>query len=469
MNANIKSKFNSHSIHSRKAISFVSLLFMTILLVSPLVSVFTNVSPFASAAPDKVVGTANELIDAVANAPDGSSYTIALDMDITLTDTLEIPADKDITLVSDSDSKFFKLIGADGKSTITVMRDGELTLAGIIVVHEVNAIGTGVIVNGGGTLTMTSGEIFNNTATSAGGVRNWGTFKLSGGKIYNNTVTGSGGGVYNDGTFTLSGGEISGNTAKYGAGVYNNGESFKMTGGRISLNIATEGGGVYSDKDFTLSGGMIFNNTATSNGGGVYNYYNEFKMQGGEIANNTAALDGGGVYIHFANFTMTDGKISNNTANRNGGGIGMSNSACLEDIDISSSAAFSNNRASAAYDRAESDDELYRKHIGSKVTWTSPFEQGYNNYDISYTKGTQIDVDDGSKPTTSPTSTPTNTPRPPTPSDNGSKPESDGFDWRIVVIVLAIVIALLVAALIFYLPKREAKHIEEDLNDFTVV
>jgi len=130
---------------------------------------------------------------------------------------------------------------------------------------------------------------------------------------------------------------------------------------------------------------------------------------------------------------------------------------------------FSNNRASAAYDRAESDDELYRKHIGSRVTWTSPFEQGYNNYDISYTKGTPIDVDDGPKPTNSPTSTPANTPSPPATSDNGSKPESDGFDWRIVVIVLAIVIALLVAALIFYLPKREAKHIEEDLNDFTVV
>jgi hypothetical protein len=474
MGTNIKSKFNLRSIYNGKTLSLVSLLFMIILIVSPFTSVFNGVSPFASAATyDKLADTAADLVDAIDKAPDGSSYVIALGMDITLTGTLEIPANKIITLISDSDSKFFKLVGANGESTITVRRDAQLTLAGIIVIHAVDARGSGVTVLGGGTLTMTNGEIFNNTATDAGGVRNWGVFKLSGGKIYNNTASSHGGGVYNDGTFTLSGGEISGNTARYGGGVYNTGESFKMNGGLISLNAATDGGGVYNDKDFSLSGGRIFRNTVTGNGGGVYGYYNEFKMTDGDIANNTASFDGGGVYLYFANFSMTGGRIANNTAGRNGGGIGISNIVCLEDIDISNNAVFSNNSASAAYDRASDDDELYRVHIGSRVTWTSPFTQGYNNYDISYTRGKQIEGTNpepspSASPTSSPTSRPSSSPSPTTPSGSG-KDKDTGFDWRIVVIVLAIVIGILVAVLIFYLPKREAKHIEEDLNDFTVV
>jgi hypothetical protein len=194
-------------------------------------------------------------------------------------------------------------------------------------------------------------------------------------------------------------------------------------------------------------------------------------MTDGDIANNSAAFDGGGVYLNFANLTMTGGRIANNTADRNGGAIGIPNIVCLERIDISGSAAFSNNLASAAYDRDSSDDEVYKEHIGNRVTWTSPFTQGYNNYDISYTKGTSIDVD--TDPTTPPTSTPTITPsRSPSPTPSGGNSNNtgnDGLDWRVVVIVLALVIGVIVAVLIFYLPRREAKHIEEDLSDFTVV
>jgi hypothetical protein len=472
MGTNIKSKFNLRSIYSGKTLSLVSLLFMIILIVSPFTSVFNGVSPFASAAAsDTVVDTAADLVAAVNNAPDKTSYVIALGTTITLSGTLEIPADKIITLVNEGDSKM-RLIGADGASTITVRRDAKLTLDGIIVTHASGDRGSGVTVLGGGALVMTAGEIFNNTAAEAGGVRNSGDFRLSGGKIYNNTVSGHGGGVYNDDTFAMSGGEISGNTARYGGGVYHVGSSFRMSGGLISLNTATDGGGVYNDKDFTLSGGTIFKNTA-SNGGGVYNYINEFKMIGGAIANNTVNFDGGGVYLYFANFTMTDGQIANNTAGRNGGGIGISNVVCLENIDISSNAVFSNNLASAAFNRASVDDEVYREHIGSRVTWTSPFTQGYNNYDISYTRGTTVDVDTidpspTASPTNRPTASPSSSPRPTT-SGGSSEKGTGGIDWRIVVIVLAIVIGILVAVLIFYLPKREAKHIEEDLNDFTVV
>jgi hypothetical protein len=41
-------------------------------------------------------------------------------------------------------------------------------------------------------------------------------------------------------------------------------------------------------------------------------------------------------------------------------------------------------------------DALYEKQIGHSVTWTTPFTQGFNNYDISYTSNTKVtNLDDG--------------------------------------------------------------------------
>ena len=524
---NIKLKFDSHRLDGKKTLVFVSLLFMVALVSSSLVSVYSGVSPFALGDPDSKVKDAAELETAITNAPDGEPCVIAITNHIILEKTIVIPAGKNITLVSDKDSGFYKLSGADGKVTVTVESGAELVLAGIIVTHVDNARGTGVEVNG--KLTMTDGEIFNNNVTTnSGGVYNNGDFKLTGGAIYNNTATNDGGGIYNDGNFDMTGGTISGNSAKYGGGVYNNGESFTMSGGEIYNNKASaDGGGIYNDKSFTMSGGKVYRNIA-ENGGGVYVYACEFKLSGGEISNNTAninggglytngnftlsnnglifnnvanrygggvyndavtnrdgvfimsggivanntATDGGGMYIYSGSFEMTNGRIANNTATRNGGGIGVPSRGGLERLEIFSSAIFSNNVASAAYNRSSSDDDLYRSTIGNSVTWTGSFKQGYNNYDIYYVWGSEVDVDDpttSTSPSPSASSSPTSTVRP-TYTANPTKPPttSDWFDWRIIVI-LALIIGLVVAVLVFYIPRRGAKQIEEDLGDFTVV
>lgn len=88
--------------------------------------------------------------------------------------------------------------------------------------------GGGVYVDGGGTFTMTSGNIAGNTAAAGGGVYvdDGGTFTMESGSINNNKATSGGGGgvMVNKGTFTLSGGSITGNatnseTYGYGGGV----------------------------------------------------------------------------------------------------------------------------------------------------------------------------------------------------------------------------------------------------------
>jgi uncharacterized repeat protein (TIGR02543 family) len=448
-----------------------------------------------------------------------SSYVIALNSDISLSESLVIPANKNITLTSTGDD-FFKLIGTPtNKPTIIVEDRGFLIIDGIAVTRITDPVGLGVAINSGGTLVMLDGEIsenqggvlndrgsfslfggvisnntdiqfgggvynnygsflmfggaiYGNEAYSGGGVYNWeGTFDMFGGAIYGNTATQyHGGGVVNhDGVFRLHKGVISNNTAtQYGGGVQNSGFFEMLLDGTISNNIAEGGGGVANfntfslldgviannsahiwgggvlnmhQGNFSLSGGRIYSNTATTGGGvgnsgifkmsdgiisnnaapeggGVTNYetgsfrllddgtidsntanvgggvlnMGDFSLSGGIISNNTA-LNGGGVSLFFGAdaFTMEGGIIANNTAVERGGGISIA-FGDLDKLFVSDTMVFKNNRAAAAYNRDPAHDGLYQTNIGSKVVWSEPFVQGYNNYDISYTRGTLVYV-----------------------------------------------------------------------------
>ena len=77
--------------------------------------------------------------------------------------------------------------------------------------------------------------------------------------------------MFLDGKLTMSGGEITDNTATSGGGVYVNYDGeFEMSSGTITKNKASEGGGVYLNGKLTMSGGEISGNTASSIGDGVY-------------------------------------------------------------------------------------------------------------------------------------------------------------------------------------------------------
>jgi predicted outer membrane repeat protein len=359
-----KSKFtiNTH----RKGMLSVSLLF--ILLSSSFLSCCVLTSRAASFPLEvaELVGNENSLRAAVNRAGE-SAAVIAISADIKLSAPLVIAKGKDITLKSNgNDDGFFKLIGAPGADTITVEAGGILELAGIILTHTSGTTGTGVTVKPGGTLTLSGGEISGNHG-------HWG------------------GAVSNRGHFTLSGGKISGNTADYGGGVYN-GDSFSLTGGMITQNTANRGGGVVngdrkeSYARFTMSGGEISKNIATDDltgGGGIAIYGGSFNMTTGIISDNRAP-NGGGMHNENGMVRLFGGVISSNNASDNGGGIYVKN---LEDLHVFDG-VFSDNTASIAYNRNPADDGQYSAHIGKNVTWTAPFKQGYNNYDISYTNGT---------------------------------------------------------------------------------
>ncbi|MCL2863300.1 MAG: InlB B-repeat-containing protein [Methanimicrococcus sp.] len=286
----------------------------------------------AAAAPDAAVSNAAELIGAVNAAPAGPvSYTIALKNDIELTGTLTIPVGKNIILISEKGGPF-KLIGAENYDTITVL--GKLTLGttdldGIIVTHiETQNDGRG----GSGVLVETAGLLIMNS------------------------------------------GEISGNIGN------------KMHYGDFS------GGGVYVSYEgfFEMYGGTIENNNASFGGGVFVAYLGIFQMYGGKISDNTAFNEGGGVFVADGSFEMYGGTIANNIAQKVGGGVFLYALNLFKVPADAVGVVFSNNSAAGAYDRDPKDDGTYATYIVGDVTWSDPFTQGYNNYDIGYKVGTPL-------------------------------------------------------------------------------
>jgi uncharacterized repeat protein (TIGR02543 family) len=287
-----------------------------------------------------------ELIAVVDNAESGVYTVISFEGDIGLSGTLVIAAEKNITLISNSKTEFFKLIGADGATTITVETNGVLELAGINVTHAESAAGRGVVVQSGGTLTLSDGAISGNN--NGGGVHNSGTFSMFGGVISDNTAANNlGGGIHNsDGSLNIFGGIISGNSADNGGGIYNTGTSFVVSNCIITYNSVISsvdggfGGGIYNTGDnFAVSNCTIANNIiigygVSGFGGGIYNTGDNFAVSNCTIANNTANIAnntanyiannggvGGGIYNAGDGFVVSFCLITNNKATQDGGGI----------------------------------------------------------------------------------------------------------------------------------------------------
>ena len=288
------------------------------------------------------------LKDAVANATAGQETTITLDADLTMDETIVIPAGKQIVLRSEGAVTLTKaatlsspLFSVESGASLTVQ--DALTMDASGVGRHIESKGTLVLAGG----TLTGGRT---GAVKVSGAT--GNLTLSGATIADNVVTLSENGavLLTDGaTGTMTGGSIE-NTAlqtSQAASLTLVDSTFTMEDGTISGATTTSwltGGGVYvrgedtNDTHFTMNGGTITGNQGSRGGGvrvagGESMYANQphayFTMNGGTITGNTATGKGesgsqgagGGVYVSWAgHFIMNDGTISNNTAH-NGGGV----------------------------------------------------------------------------------------------------------------------------------------------------
>ena len=347
-----------------------------------------------------------DLQAAINAAGDGEPTVIELNSDIILNGyDIKIPQDKILKLTS-AGAEITHSIDANRLfRVLSVSSQAALYLENIIITGGVGTdSGAGVSFFGGTLVMNNNAAITGNQASGAGAgvlIRNGGTFCMNGGEITNNTAGTEGGGVNNGtgGIFLMAGGIISGNScpligASRGGGVFNSG-IFTMEGGEIFGNYAIiSGGGVFNAAYFTMEGGKLCGNSSGGNGGGIYNAGSERSLfiAGGEISGNFAAGSGGGIYMHpvegTAPLITVAGKslIADNMAGHDGGGIWISfGQPCR--LEIGPDTVFSGNKASRAFNRSPADDGACSDHIAA-VRWTSPFPQGYNNYDISYTNGT---------------------------------------------------------------------------------
>ena len=178
--------------------------------------------------------------------------------------------------------------------------------------------GGGVLVNAGGTLTMTGGSIVGCSAVDLGGgvhlaydsaIGKSSTFTLTGGSIIGCAAKSGGGVSISPGcTFTMgSGSEIRNCNALSGGGgvdisaLWNSNiiGRFIMNGGTIRTCTGLYGGGVYNSGSFIMSDGTIKASISTTtqyaSSGGVWND-NQFTMTGGTIGDPDNPADASSVY-----------------------------------------------------------------------------------------------------------------------------------------------------------------------------
>lgn len=158
---------------------------------------------------------------------------------------------------------------------------------------------------GGGTVTLNSTTITNNTASGTG------------------TVTAGGAGLDTNCSAVIDDSTFSNNTATdLGGGiVFSTSASTtkSITDTTVSGNSAVNGGGILisgsaGHNGVTLNRVNISNNTASDRGGGV-SVLGPLNMTNATIVGNKAATDGGGVYLY--NFTYTDVVIAHSTIAQN--------------------------------------------------------------------------------------------------------------------------------------------------------
>ncbi len=123
-----------------------------------------------------------------------------------------------------------------------------------------------------------SGEGFG--CNSAGGIYAGGTLTLTSSRVTNNTAEGecgAGGGIVNSGALTLDGSTVSGNSASpggRGGGILASSRATSTTLSGKSLlarNLARDGAGIYNESVLTLSGAAsVTRNRATELGGGIF-------------------------------------------------------------------------------------------------------------------------------------------------------------------------------------------------------
>jgi len=320
--------------------------------------------------------------------------------------------------VNYSDHWFIAGGGVQNSGIFTMVDNAAVSNNSVISSGSAAVYGGGINM-GHGTLIMTDNAVVegniakSDTGPAYGGGVNFGhgSITMSGNAQirYNTAFTRTsavyGGGIYQHGGIVTmaDNAALIGNIAHsvtgwtaVGGGIHSGYNSiFNMSGNASILNNeANSGGGVwmsYMDSVMTMDGNAtIDGNTARDSGGGVHLVFDStLQMNGGSISNNTARYGGGVAASSWSFVNIESGFVIGNTAHQNGGGI----MATLPNLTVGANAVFWDNSAATGYPyRRPADDAIYEQNIRG-TSWTSPFVQGYNNFDIVYQNAVYVTFD----------------------------------------------------------------------------
>ena len=287
-----------------------------------------DTNPGSALKPLKTMGKAFSVLGKVK----GADAKITLQSDTGDTKDVTVPAGVHAVIFGEQAATVPELISVGNGATVKVGTN--VTCTG------------GVMVQNGGSLTLTQGGRIDGTGLS--GIKNssggavyieGGTFTMeSGSAVTGGNVSANGGAVYVDsGTFTMNGGTISqGNAESGGNGVCVYSGTFAMNGGEITecgqgsqkgngaVMIYKPASGASAAGSFVMKSGKIHRNSATQ-GAGVFVNGGTFEMSGGSISDNEAigpTGSGGAVYVYNGSFDMSrNATINNNQSSMDAGGV----------------------------------------------------------------------------------------------------------------------------------------------------
>jgi fibronectin-binding autotransporter adhesin len=185
--------------------------------------------------------------------------------------------------------------------------------------------GGGVYVNGA-TATMSSNQVFSNTARIGGGLYlRYSDATLNANTVSTNTASGDGGGLcLHISPATLNGNTVSGNVGSgWGGGLYLSFSNAVLSGNIVTGNFGGYGGGglYVGDSSAVLNDTVVTGNTTYHDGGGLYVYYSDAVLNGTVVTGNTAFEGGGGLYLWSNASILTNTVVADNQATENGSGL----------------------------------------------------------------------------------------------------------------------------------------------------
>lgn len=303
------------------------------------------------------------------NAEDNQATTIFIDKNIYLSKTITIPANKNIVISDDGNSREIWAINSGNVAEMFIVEknasltfeetnSGTLTFVGANI-NSGNGKGNIVKVKGSfylksGTLKLAENGYIKASLSAAVFLENGAYFAMSGGFITNfkfdqNTY------VHNltapvivtsNAEFVMSGGSIKNNsnqtpgTYATSGGVllytwYSKEKAAKMTLSGTAEIKSNLGGGInlVNETDFIMNGGTISDNknlygggvcVSGNQGGHIKNPQTRFTMTNGTITRNFSYNSGGGIYVNSSQVSLEGGYITDNEALKHGGGIYVS-------------------------------------------------------------------------------------------------------------------------------------------------